>query len=567
MPRKPGGVRSPTRLEREYIALLTRRILAPLFIDLQARVVGATSAAEVDRAVEEATAAAEARGVPVESVRAQLNRLSAYHRARVIQTMISALGVDVGPMLTEPAVNAFMTRVVERNVDLIKTIPPRFHDSMKDRLSAELRDQPFDRQRLTQLLAREYGSTGYNLRRLARDQTTKTIGGLTEIRQRQLGIQGYRWSSSADERVRQTHVANNGRMFRWDSPPAATGHPGTAILCRCVAIPAVLKADRARLGAKPAPTRRKPRKDTPASRRRRVETIGKGFRRDPIVRQRDEMRAASQQADASVRAAYKKYDALPFGDPGRNAARAEWSRTTDVYYAAIHRLRVADVAAGVVERKYRKDVLGVLRPDGVQMKPTGAIKVPKKGALKDTTIAPVVDDVQAFVSPKLPIEHEVRFRKGGGGRGWAKPPFGGDPGVVSIEVNQNAATIFHEVVHHVDFSHPDLRRDALAFWKKRRKGAEPILRLKDMTGRGFRPDERAIEDEWRRATKGIWEHYPDGTPYPGYVDATDTGGAVIAPEVVTMGMEAMWRDAARFAKNDPEYFDWIVANVMRRGLD
>ena len=24
--------------------------------------------------------------------------------------------------------------------------------------------------------------------------------------------------------------------------------------------------------------------------------------------------------------------------------------------------------------------------------------------------------------------------------------------------------------------------------------------------------------------KGIWEHYPDGTPYPGYVDATDTGG-------------------------------------------
>ena len=268
MPRRPNGIRSPRALEREYIRLLTDRILRPLFIDLQARVAGATSAAEVDRAVEEATAAAEARGVPVESVRAQLNRLSAYHRARVIQTMISALGVDVGPMLTEPAVNAFMTRVVERNVDLIKTIPPRFHDSMKDRLSAELRDQPFDRERLTQLLAREYGSTGYNLRRLARDQTTKTIGGLTEIRQRQLGIQGYRWSSSADERVRPTHAANNGRFFRWDSPPAATGHPGTDIQCRCVAIPAVLKADRERLGAKPTTARRKPRKDTPASRRR-----------------------------------------------------------------------------------------------------------------------------------------------------------------------------------------------------------------------------------------------------------------------------------------------------------
>ena len=312
MPRRPGGVRPPTKLEREYIALLTRRILAPLFIDLdlQARVAGATSAAEVDRAVEEATAAAEARGVPVESVRAQLNRLSAYHRARVIQTMISALGVDVGPMLTEPAVNAFMTRVVERNVDLIKTIPPRFHDSMKDRLSAELRDQPFDRQRLTQLLAREYGSTGYNLRRLARDQTTKTIGGLTEIRQRQLGIQGYRWSSSADERVRQTHVANNGRMFRWDSPPAATGHPGTDIQCRCVAIPAVLKADRARLGAKPAPTRRRPteatvfpptgsrRKAMPAREEKQLDKASAHYLQNEIpAAQRDAISAYTRGAD------------------------------------------------------------------------------------------------------------------------------------------------------------------------------------------------------------------------------------------------------------------------------
>ena len=303
----------PTRLEREreYISLLRSRILAPLFIDLRARVAGATSAAEVDRAVEEATAAAEARGVPVESVRAQLNRLSAYHRARVIQTMISALGVDVGPMLTEPAVNAFMSDVVSRNVDLIKTIPPRFHDSMKDRLSAELRDQPFDRQRLTKLLAREYGSTGYNLRRLARDQTTKTIGGLTEIRQRQLGIQGYRWSSSADERVRPTHAANNGRMFRWDSPPAATGHPGTDIQCRCVAIPAVLKADRARLGAKPAPARRRRqpeptvfpakgsrRKAMPAREEKRLDKDAAFYLQNEIpAAQRDAISAYTRGAD------------------------------------------------------------------------------------------------------------------------------------------------------------------------------------------------------------------------------------------------------------------------------
>ena len=38
-------------------------------------------------------------------------------------------------------------------------------------------------------------------------------------------------------------------------------------------------------------------------------------------------------------------------------------------------------------------------------------------------------------------------------------------------------------------------------------------------------------------------------------------------KIVTMRLEAIYRDAARFAENDPEHFDWIVANVIRRGLD
>ncbi len=46
----------------------------------------------------------------------------------------------------------------------------------------------------------------------------------------------YIWRTEGDDKVRSEHAANEGQIFAWDSPPA-TGHPGTAENCRCVAVP------------------------------------------------------------------------------------------------------------------------------------------------------------------------------------------------------------------------------------------------------------------------------------------------------------------------------------------
>ena len=72
---------------------------------------------------------------------------------------------------------------------------------------------------------------------LSRDQTTKLNASLTKLRQESAGITEYIWQTAGDERVRPTHKANDGKKFNWDKPPAKTGHPGTDINCRCVAIP------------------------------------------------------------------------------------------------------------------------------------------------------------------------------------------------------------------------------------------------------------------------------------------------------------------------------------------
>lgn len=56
---------------------------------------------------------------------------------------------------------------------------------------------------------------------------------LTQRRLVSMGLNEYIWHTQLDERVRPTHRANEGEKFRWDKPPAVTGHPGHDYLCRC----------------------------------------------------------------------------------------------------------------------------------------------------------------------------------------------------------------------------------------------------------------------------------------------------------------------------------------------
>lgn len=79
---------------------------------------------------------------------------------------------------------------------------------------------------------RSVGNTRARL--IARDQVSKATGELNKLRQREVGVSRYRWTSG-DERVRPDHEANSGKVFEWSSPPS-TGHPGEDVQCRCTAV-------------------------------------------------------------------------------------------------------------------------------------------------------------------------------------------------------------------------------------------------------------------------------------------------------------------------------------------
>ena len=231
----PQPIRPRPTDERRYLRELRRTVLDPAFLQLRAGIATAQDAAAALAALNAIEPFVIAGGLVDEQARSQFMRINRWHRLRLIRTFQTALAVDITPLLPEPAINAWMTGKVAENVDLIRTIPPRLRDGVRADLLKLQAEAPFDRQALARVLRENYQSSGYNVRRITRDQTSKAVGQLTEIRQRQLGIEEYQWLTARDERVRPTHQMKDGRTFRWDSPPPDTGPPGQDIQCRCVA--------------------------------------------------------------------------------------------------------------------------------------------------------------------------------------------------------------------------------------------------------------------------------------------------------------------------------------------
>lgn len=89
------------------------------------------------------------------------------------------------------------------------------------------------------LLRDRAGVSDSRAKTIARDQTSKLNSSINSFRQRSAGVKSYEWSTSRDERVRDSHADNEGKEFDWGNPPSETGDPGDDVNCRCVAVPVI----------------------------------------------------------------------------------------------------------------------------------------------------------------------------------------------------------------------------------------------------------------------------------------------------------------------------------------
>lgn len=133
---------------------------------------------------------------------------------------------------------------VKDNAALI-TSQPR---EIADRVEAHIREmvpQGARWETIAKKLEDEHGIATGRARLIARDQVSKYNADLNRIRQVDAGITHYVWMGALDNRERPAHVALEGTVWSWDSPPPI-GNPGEPIMCRCSAIPCVSNQEKAK---------------------------------------------------------------------------------------------------------------------------------------------------------------------------------------------------------------------------------------------------------------------------------------------------------------------------------
>ena len=231
---KRGLIRALKKQEKAYRNVLKEVVDTPILSGFAS---GLAVGGELATAIELGTIEAQSRllrfladdGTP--KIEGAFIKLSEQHRQTFIKKFTSLVAVDVAPLLNAGPIAAELSKVTADNVNLIRSIGKNHLPKVTQQVRKALQDEPFSRAKTADLFRKQWKMSDYPLRRIARDQTTKAVSSFNQIRQQQVGVVEYEWQAVGDRRTRPTHLNNSGQVFRWDNPPATTGHPGEEIQC------------------------------------------------------------------------------------------------------------------------------------------------------------------------------------------------------------------------------------------------------------------------------------------------------------------------------------------------
>lgn len=166
-----------------------------------------------------------------------VSRGDAQNHAEVSTNLKNQTGIDLSAYLrNSPNIVERVNELTVSNIQLIKSIHTQYFDKVQNAVMQAMVQGTLNKDLAEQLkkLGKDVESRAMLI---ARDQSSKLNAALTRARHEEAGIKKYMWSTSGDERVRESHAEKDGQIFEYTNPPADTGHPGHDVNCRCVQIP------------------------------------------------------------------------------------------------------------------------------------------------------------------------------------------------------------------------------------------------------------------------------------------------------------------------------------------
>lgn len=161
--------------------------------------------------------------------------------------------IGVSPFRSEPWLQGTLSNSVTQNVSLITTLHEDYFKDVEFETLNGL-ERGLSTREIAKRIQKKTGTARNRARLIARDQVSKLNSNLASRRASDLGVKRFRWSTSADERVRASHRALNNKIFTYKDGASVDGEdhvlPGQPINCRCVAIPIISSIDETRAEAK-----------------------------------------------------------------------------------------------------------------------------------------------------------------------------------------------------------------------------------------------------------------------------------------------------------------------------
>jgi SPP1 gp7 family putative phage head morphogenesis protein len=113
---------------------------------------------------------------------------------------------------------------------------------MRNDINDMVLNQSISRKGLKEYFEKKHNVTAKKAVFLARQESSLLLSSYTANKYREAGIKKFKWSTSKDVRVRKSHEKLQGKIFKFDRPPAIRGRkllPGEDYNCRCVPRPIV----------------------------------------------------------------------------------------------------------------------------------------------------------------------------------------------------------------------------------------------------------------------------------------------------------------------------------------
>lgn len=172
-----------------------------------------------------------------------------FNKAQFQKVNQSVFGIDI--FIDEPYLRDQLELFARQNAQLITNLS---NDTLFE-ISGIVERALVEGSRFTEVskqLQKRFGISRRRANLIGRDQVSKLNSSLTRLRQQSAGVDSYRWQTSNDERVRNSHRIMNGRICSWEDPTiwlnektgkwekrpvtATQAHVGYDINCRCVGL-------------------------------------------------------------------------------------------------------------------------------------------------------------------------------------------------------------------------------------------------------------------------------------------------------------------------------------------